>query len=302
MGQRIGVVVNPTSGRGRGAALGAAAVARLRASGSEVVDLSGDSHAHSTDNARAAVASGGIDVLAVVGGDGMAHLGVNACAGTPVALAIIAAGTGNDNARSLGLPIRQPEQAADLISSGTVRTIDAGRMRTADGDRWWIGVLGGGFDSVVTERAHRWSWPKGPMRYNLAVARELPVFSAIPYAIEVDGHRVETTAMLVAVGNGPAFGGGMLVLPEAKLDDGLLDVLILHEVSVLEFLRVFPRVFKGTHITHPKIEILRGKKVRLETTGIMAQADGERFHPMPIDVEVAPGALRVVAPSSRYVT
>lgn len=302
MGQRIGVVVNPTSGRGRGAALGAAAVARLRASGSEVVDLSGDSHAHSTDNARAAVASGGIDVLAVVGGDGMAHLGVNACAGTPVALAIIAAGTGNDNARSLGLPIRQPEQAADLISSGTVRTIDAGRMRTADGDRWWIGVLGGGFDSVVTERAHRWSWPKGPMRYNLAVARELPVFSAIPYAIEVDGHRVETTAMLVAVGNGPAFGGGMLVLPEAKLDDGLLDVLILHEVSVLEFLRVFPRVFKGTHISHPKIEILRGKKVRLETTGIMAQADGERFHPMPIDVEVAPGALRVVAPSSRYVT
>lgn len=302
MGQRIGVVVNPTSGRGRGAALGAAAVARLRASGSEVVDLSGDSHAHSTDNARAAVASGGIDVLAVVGGDGMAHLGVNACAGTPVALAIIAAGTGNDNARSLGLPIRQPEQAADLISSGTVRTIDAGRMRTADGDRWWIGVLGGGFDSVVTERAHRWSWPKGPMRYNLAVARELPVFSAIPYAIEVDGHRVETTAMLVAVGNGPAFGGGMLVLPEAKLDDGLLDVLILHEVSVLEFLRVFPRVFKGTHITHPKIEILRGEKVRLETTGIMAQADGERFHPMPIDVEVAPGALRVVAPSSRYVT
>lgn len=302
MGQRIGVVVNPTSGRGRGAALGAAAVARLRASGSEVVDLSGDSHAHSTDNARAAVASGGIDVLAVVGGDGMAHLGVNACAGTPVALAIIAAGTGNDNARSLGLPIRQPEQAADLISSGTVRTIDAGRMRTADGDRWWIGVLGGGFDSVVTERAHRWSWPKGPMRYNLAVARELPVFSAIPYAIEVDGHRVETTAMLVAVGNGPAFGGGMLVLPEAKLDDGLLDVLILHEVSVLEFLRVFPRVFKGTHITHPKIEILRGKKVRLETTGIMAQADGERFHPMPIDVEVAPGALRVVAPSSRYIT
>ena len=302
MGQRIGVVVNPTSGRGRGAALGAAAVARLRASGSEVVDLSGDSHAHSTDNARAAVASGGIDVLAVVGGDGMAHLGVNACAGTPVALAIIAAGTGNDNARSLGLPIRQPEQAADLISSGTVRTIDAGRMRTADGDLWWIGVLGGGFDSVVTERAHRWSWPKGPMRYNLAVARELPVFSAIPYAIEVDGHRVETTAMLVAVGNGPAFGGGMLVLPEAKFDDGLLDVLILHEVSVLEFLRVFPRVFKGTHITHPKIEILRGEKVRLETTGIMAQADGERFHPMPIDVEVAPGALRVVAPSSRYVT
>ena len=186
----VGVVVNPTSGRGRGAAMGAAAVARLRASGGEVVDLSGDSHAHSTDNARGAVASGGIDVLAVVGGDGMAHLGVNACAGTPVALAIIAAGTGNDNARSLGLPIRQPEQAADLISSGAVRTIDAGRMRASDGDRWWIGVLGGGFDSVVTERAHRWSWPKGPMRYNLAVARELPVFTAIPYAIEVDGHRV----------------------------------------------------------------------------------------------------------------
>jgi diacylglycerol kinase (ATP) len=300
--QRIGVVVNPTSGRGRGAALGAVAVARLRESHHEVIDLSGASEEQARARAGAAVAAGEVDVLAVVGGDGMAHLGVNLCAGTDVALAIVAAGTGNDNARSLGLPIREPRAAADLITSSEPRLIDAGRCQSPGGDRYWIGVLGGGFDSVVSERAHRWSWPKGPMRYNLAIARELPVFKPIPYAIEVDGARIETTAMLVAVGNGPAFGGGMHVLPDARYDDGLLDVLILHAVSIPEFLRVFPQVFKGNHVSHPKVQILRGTSVRLETQGIVAQADGEPFQPMPIDVEIAPGALRVVAPPGRYLS
>ena len=120
------------------------------------------------------------------------------------------------------------------------------------------------------------------------MARELPVFTAIPYTIEVDGHRVETTAMLVAVGNGPAFGVACSSCPRRS---SMTASRRPHPPRGLrpEFLGL-PRVFKGTHVTHPKIEILRGEKVRLETTGIMAQADGERFHPMPIDVEVAPGA------------
>ena len=104
--------------------------------------------------------------------------------------------------------------------------------------------------------------------------------------------------MLVAVGNGPSYGGGMQVLPEAKFDDGLLDVLILHEISTLEFLKVFPKVFKGAHVTHPSVEILRGRSVTLEAEGIVSYADGERFAPLPITVEVVPGAVTVLAPAA----
>ncbi|MEP6800130.1 MAG: diacylglycerol kinase family protein [Lapillicoccus sp.] len=309
---RVGLLINPTAGKGRGAALGERARVRLVALGFEVHDLSGHDLDEARTRARAALDDGAIDVLAVVGGDGLAHLGVNLCAGTPVPLLLIAAGSGNDNARCLGLPVLDPEAAVDLLRGGRLRAVDAGRIVESDagaeagrivwsdagaeGQRWWLGVLGGGFDSIVTERAHRLRWPHGPMRYNVAVLLELPFFRAIPYVVQVDDVRIETTAMLVAVANGPAFGGGMLVCPDAAYDDGLFDVLVLHRVSILKFLFIFPKVFRGRHVTHREVQIVRGRRVRLEAAGIMTQADGERFAPLPLEVEVVPGALLVVVP------
>ncbi len=294
---RIGLLVNPTSGRGRGAAVGVRARSRLAADGHEILDLSGSDLGDSRERAVAALAADAVDLVCVVGGDGMVHLAANLTAGRGIPFAIVPAGTGNDNARALGLPMNDPEAAAGLVTLGRVRTIDAGRCVLPDGSlRWWIGVLGGGFDSVVVERAARMRWPTGALRYPLAVLRELPTFAAIPYVVTIDGVRRETEAMLVAVANGPAFGGGMLVCPDAEFDDGLFDILILHQISIPAFLKVFPRVFRGTHVRHPRVEILRGRRVRLEADGIVAQADGERFARLPIEVEVVPGALRVVAP------
>ena len=296
--KRIGLVVNPTSGKNRGMALGIEVAQRMRAAGHEVLDLSDESYAAARDRALGAI-SQGLDVLAVVGGDGMVHLGVDLAAETKTTLAIIAAGTGNDVARGLGLPVHDPVRAADLVTKGTPRTIDDVRHVDAHGGRhWFVGVLGAGFDSVVNERANTWPWPKGNMRYNLAILRELPLFKAIPYVVTVDGVRHETRAMLVAVGNGPSYGGGMQVLPGARFDDGLLDVLILHQISTVEFLKVFPKVFKGAHVTHPAVEIIQGRSVTLEAEGIMAYADGERFAPLPITVEVVPGAVTVLAPAA----
>jgi diacylglycerol kinase (ATP) len=294
MGSRVGLVVNPTSGKNRGAIVGAEVAARLTMAGHEVLDLSGLSAASAAEKARIAIGEG-IDVLAVTGGDGMVHLGVNLCAGTSVPLAIIAAGTGNDFAEALGLPTHDPASAVDIITRGVTRTVDAVRSVTpAGGAQWFAGVMGAGFDALVNERANRWTWPKGQMRYNLAMLRELPVFKPIPYAVEVDGVRHETEAMLVAVGNGTSYGGGMKVTPDAELDDGLADVLILHRLSVPAFLRVFPKVYTGAHVTHPAVEILRGRRVRLEAAGIVAYADGERFAPLPLELEVVPGALTVL--------
>lgn len=298
MKKRIGLVVNPTSGKNRGMALGIEVAQRMRAAGHEVLDLSDESYAAARDRALGAI-SQGLDVLAVVGGDGMVHLGVDLAAETKTTLAIIAAGTGNDVARGLGLPVHDPVRAADLVSTGIPRTIDAVRHVDAHGGRhWFVGVLGAGFDSVVNERANTWPWPKGNMRYNLAILRELPLFKAIPYVVTIDGVRHATRAMLVAVGNGPSYGGGMQVLPGARFDDGLLDVLILHQISTLEFLKVFPKVFKGAHVTHPAVEIIQGRSVTLEAEGIVAYADGERFAPLPITVEVVPGAVTVLAPAA----
>jgi diacylglycerol kinase (ATP) len=296
-GKRVGLVVNPTSGKNRGMALGLEVAARLRAAGHEVLDLSDETYAAARDRALGAIAQG-LDVLAVVGGDGMTHLGVNLAAETKTTLAVIGAGTGHDVARGLGLPVHDPVRAADLVTTGVERTIDAVRWVDDHGERhWYAGVLGAGFDSLVNERANTWPWPKGKMRYNLAILRELPLFKAIPYAITIDGQRLETRAMLVVVANGPSYGGGMRVAPHASFHDGLVDVMVLHEISTVEFLKVFPKVFKGNHITHPAVQIVKGRQVTLEADGIVAYADGERFAPLPLTLETVPAAVTVLAPA-----
>jgi diacylglycerol kinase (ATP) len=296
MASRLGLIVNPTSGKNTGARIGTEALTLLRASGVEVVDLSAADARGATEKGRAAVAAGAVDALVVAGGDGMVHLGANVCAGTGVPLGIIAAGTGNDIARELGLPVRDAAKAVERLLAGNTRRVDAARHVMATGEeRWFAGVLAAGFDAVVNERANHWRWPKGRMRYNLAILRELPVFRPIPYVLELDGRRLQTDAMLVAVGNGPAYGGGMRVTPDASFDDGLLDVLVLHRLPIHEFLRVFPKVFSGTHLDHPAVEVLRARTVSLAATGIVSYADGERFAPLPVTLEAVPGALTVLA-------
>ena len=296
MTRRLGLIVNPTSGKNTGRRIGLEALTLLRAAGADVVDLSAADAVGALAHGRAAVAAGSVDAVVVAGGDGMVHLGANLCAGTGVPLGVIAAGTGNDIARELGLPVRDAAESVARILDGRTRAVDAARLVTGTGEgRWFVGVLAGGFDAVVNERANHWTWPKGPMRYNLAILRELPVFRPIPYVLTLDGVRMETEAMLVAVGNGPAYGGGMRVTPDAAFDDGLLDVLVLNRIPVHEFLRVFPKVFSGAHTGHPAVEIIRARTVRLEATGIVAYADGERFAPLPVDLEVVPGALSVLA-------
>ncbi|HOT57215.1 MAG TPA: diacylglycerol kinase [Ornithinibacter sp.] len=293
---RMGLMINPTSGKNTGAQVGQQALSLLRDAGVDVLDLSASDARSAVDQGRAAIESGAIDRLVVGGGDGMVHLGANLCAGTPVSLGVIAAGTGNDIARELGLPVRDAAASVQRILSGSTRQVDAARHTTATGEqKWFLGVLAAGFDAVVNERANQLTWPKGPMRYNLAILRELPVFRAIPYTLVLDGERIDTEAMLVAVGNGPAYGGGMRVTPDASFDDGLLDVLILRKISTFEFLRVFPRVFKGTHVSHHAVQIRRARTVSLEAEGIVSYADGERFAPLPMSMEVVPGALTVLA-------
>lgn len=291
MPRRVALLVNPTSGKGRAARLVSPVADRLRHGGLAVDVRQGRDGRDALALARAAVA-GGVDALVVLGGDGMAFVGVNAVAGTATPLGIVPAGTGNDLATELGLTAGGPLVAADAVVAGRSRTVDA----VAVGDQWYGGVLGAGFDSAVNERANAMRWPKGRRRYDLAILAELRTFRPMPFRLELDGEPWETEAMLVAVGNGTSYGAGMRVCPGARLDDGLLDVTVLGPVSTLEFVRTFPQVFRGTHVEHPAVTVRRAAQVTLDAPGLVAYADGERLAALPLTCRCVPGALQVLVP------
>jgi diacylglycerol kinase (ATP) len=287
--REIALLTNPTSGKGRGAAARAVALPRLRAAGFEVRDLQGADAVEALDLAHAAVADE-VWALVVVGGDGMVHLAAQAVAGTGTHLGMVPAGTGNDVARYLDLPRRDPAEATDRIIASTPRRIDLARS----GDRYFVTVLAAGFDAKVNERANRMTWPRGQMRYNLATLAELRTFEPIPYVLDLDGEELRLDAMLVAVGNGPSFGGGLRITEGALLDDGLLDVVVIKPMSKPGLIRTYPKLFKGTHVTHPQYEHHRVRCVTVAAPGIVSYADGERFGALPLTVECAPGALSVL--------
>jgi diacylglycerol kinase (ATP) len=287
--REIALLTNPTSGKGLGSRTSAIALPRLREAGFHVRRLEGRDADEALDLARQAVADG-VETLVVVGGDGMVHLGVQAVAHTATALGIIPAGTGNDAARYFGIPRRDPQAAADVVIGGRVRTVDLART----GATYFLCVMSAGFDAIVNERANRMTWPRGQMRYNLATLAELRVFEPLPYTLDLDGETVSTRAVLVAVGNGPSFGGGLRITEGAVLDDGLLDVVIFHAVTKPDLLRTYPKLFKGTHTSHPAYEHHRVREVTVAAPGIVAYADGERLGPLPLTVTADPGALKVL--------
>lgn len=286
--REIAFLDNPSAGRGRKGTVRQAAVARLRERGVLVRELQGRDASESLDLARSAVAEG-VDGLVVCGGDGIVHLGLQAVAGTGVPLGLVPCGTGNDVARYFDLPRKDPVAAADRIADGGTRDVDLARSS----GRWFVTVMAAGFDAVVNERANAMTWPRGQMRYNLATVAELRTFRPLPYVLELDGRTVELDAMLVAVGNGPSFGGGLRITEGALLDDGLLDVVVIRPVGKVELVRTYPKLFKGTHVHHPAYERHRVRRVTVASPGIVAYADGERFAPLPLTVECVPGALRM---------
>ena len=291
MKRQLAVLVNPTSGKGRGARLLEPVADRLRKSGATLDVVVGRDADEAFDRLRDRVA-GKVDGVVAVGGDGLVNLALQVVGGTGIPLGIVPAGTGNDIARSLGLSLADPLGAADLVAWGHTRAVDLGR---ANG-RWFAGVLGAGFDSTVNERANRMTWPRGRARYNLAILAELRTFRPVPFVLDFEGETWHTDAMLVAVGNGSSYGGGMRVCPDACVDDGLLDVTVLGPISKPEFIRVFPTVYKGTHVDHPAVRVRRTRTVTLSAAGVTAYADGERVSVLPLTCDSVPGALTVYAP------
>lgn len=291
------LIVNPTSGGGRATTLASALVRRLGDRGIPVRLVQPGSAADTTDVARAAVSAGAGAVVAC-GGDGTVHDVVQALGGSSVPMGVLPAGSGDDVATSLGIRARDTTSLLSslvaAIEARAAATIDTGIASTADGrERRFVGVLSTGFDSSVNERANRMGRLAG-QRYHVAMLRELASFRARDYRVILDGTVVTGTGMLVTVGNSPRFGGGMLVCPDACMDDGLLDVTWLEEISKTAFLRLFPRVYRGTHVRHPSVRTYRARHLEIEAPGQIAYADGERVGPLPVSIRVDPLSLRVL--------
>jgi diacylglycerol kinase (ATP) len=302
------LVHNPTAGGGRAGRRVTDVVARLVAGGVET-----ERHeTRSLEDARLAAceAAGAFDAVVAMGGDGtvgacaagLVDAGPGGSGGPPgwspgrsvrAALGVVPAGGGNDAARSLGLPPHDPLAAAGLLPRLRRRPAD---LATVAG-RAYLNVAGAGFDSEVNRVANqRLGWAGTRPRYVGAVLAELVVGRVAAFELVLDGRAVPLRGWLVAVANGPSYGGGMRVAPHASLDDGLLDVVVIHEIGKLEFLRTFPKVFSGRHVEHPAVAVHRAARVDLDADRTLAvYADGEPAGALPATFEVHPAAITVLA-------
>lgn len=282
------IVINPISGGGKGAILAREVAGYFAKHGFDYTIITATSAIKLKENLNNFLdrpESTDCQGLIAVGGDGLAHLVIQAAAPRKIPFTVIPAGTGNDLVRAMGWSLNSITEQLNFVTTQQPTPIDLGLVDS----EWFGAILSTGFDSVVNERANTMRWPKGPMKYNLAIAMELPRFAPISYTIELDTQLLQVEAMLIAVANGKSYGGGMHICPDASMTDGLFDVLILHPVSKLEFIKVFPKVFKGAHIGHPQVRIYRSARVSISSSAV-AYADGERIGGLPVRAECMAGA------------
>ena len=291
---RVTVLTNPMAGHGNAPHAAERAVARFQQLGVDVIEIVGRDAAHARDLVAEAVA-GGTDALVVVGGDGVIRLALQSLARTDIPLGIIPSGTGNDHAREYGIPVGDPAAAVDVITAGHTAAVDLGHIRSTDGSSTWFGTIAAtGFDSLVSDRVNRMRWPHGRMRYNLAIVAELSRLRPLPFRLVLDGEReIVADLTLAAFGITRSYGGGMMICPGADHHDGLLDITMVATGSRLKLIRLFPTVFKGTHIELDDVSTARARTVTVDSPGINAYADGDFAGRLPAEISAVPGAVRI---------
>jgi YegS/Rv2252/BmrU family lipid kinase len=289
---RYRLLVNPSAAGGRILEQVSRIEAALASRGLEHRTVRTEGLEHGCAEARAAAGAGEIPV--VMSGDGLIGQVGGALAGSGATMGMIPAGRGNDLARVLGVP-SDLEGAADVLAAGTVREIDVGE---ANGRRF-LGIASCGFDSEANRIANQARWFRGNLVYAYAALRALAAWKPACFTLTIDGQRRRVSGYSVAAANSRAYGGGMFIAPDARLDDGLLDVVTTGKVGKLRFLARLPQVFKGTHVTNQEVAVHRGAEVRIEADRPFAvYADGDHLTDLPATVRILPRALRMIAPAS----
>jgi diacylglycerol kinase (ATP) len=244
-----------------------------------------------TDEAiRRSIQAEKIDALIAFGGDGLVSLCLQIISQTEIGLSVIPTGTGNDFARSIGTHKGSINQIFASIFKNKPISVDLAVAETGNLRRYFVQVLSSGFDASVNELANQINYPIGRLKYTVAMFIKLRKFKAIEYEIKTDDQKLQIKSMLVAVANGASYGGGMQILPNASYRDGMLDLLYVDPVLKVTLLSIFPLVFKGWHIKHPAVHVLKSKTVELR--GMTdAYADGEFISKLPLRISVEKEAL-----------
>jgi len=241
---------------------------------------------------RALRASEAGEVPVVVSGDGLLGAVGGALAGSDTPLGIIPAGRGNDLARILGIP-SEPEAAVATLAAGETRRIDVGEVN----DKRFLGIVSVGFDSECNRLANETKWLRGSLAYLYSSVRTLLGWKPARFTLRIGDESKRFTGYFVSVANNRAYGGGMLIAPNAELDDGEFDVVTIGEHSRLRFLANLPKVFKGTHVEKDEVSVFRASRLELSASRpFPVFADGEHISDLPATLRVLPRALSVIVP------
>jgi diacylglycerol kinase (ATP) len=299
---RLVIVLNPAAGRGQAGRRRAELERLLAAAANQFGDAQNPcadwqivttSEPGGASALAAEAVAQGAAVVAAAGGDGTLGETVNGIVGTGARLGLIPLGTGNDFARCLGIGTDLP-RAVQTLFSGVPKPVDLGRAQ----DRWFINVAGCGFDAVVAERVNRgFRYLHGTAAYVAAVCQALLTYRPAAMRLTLDGTTLELRAMLCTVANSQSYGGGMRIAPDAQMDDGLFDLCLLGDTGRWEFLRAFPRVFRGTHVTHPKVQMLRARHIHIVSDPpLPVLIDGDVIGTTPVEFTLSPRAIEILAP------
>ena len=284
------LAINPISGKGHARKRALVAKQYLADRGIPVTLLEGKSLSDFREKFLYELEHKPISSVVAFGGDGFIHEIIQHVVPRDIPLGVIPCGTGNDFARSIGIYRLSLTQQIDLISRSEPRSIDLGRV----GSIWFAAILSSGFDALVNERANVMRWPKGRMRYNIAMIEKIAALRTHSYRMRCDEISLDVEATLVTVANGPSYGGGMNVCPDANLTDGFFDVMVLGKVSRIELLKVFPKVYTGRHVGHPAVTFYRCREIEIIGSG-SSFADGEPISSLPLTAQCVPNALKVWA-------
>ena len=286
------LLVNPSSGGGRARKLLPRAQAALADNGIDHRVVLTQNIAHGREEAREAAARG--QPVIVMSGDGLIGQVGGELAGTGTPMGIIPGGRGNDFARIIGIP-DEVEKAAGVIAGGTSREVDVGEV---NGERF-LCIASCGFDSEANRIANEAKRVTGSLVYAYAAIRALAAWKPATFTLTLDGERIQVTGYTIAAGNSKAYGGGMMIAPDAELDDGLLEVVSIGHVSKARFVQALPDVFSGTHVKRPEVKVRRCKELLIEADRpFSVYADGDPVAELPATLRVLPRALRVIVPAS----
>jgi diacylglycerol kinase (ATP) len=288
------LIYNPTAGRGRAHRHVSEVEERLRGSGARV-DCEPSTGPDDLVRIAAESSRAGYDRVVVCGGDGTLNLAVREFDLAKGLLGLIPTGSGDDFARVMGIPRRDLQAACDTVVNGRVAEID---VALANGLRY-LGVAGLGFDSEVADYANNEvKMFRGSAVYLYAILRVLPRFTPHSVRIRMDDEMREEPIMFAAIGNSRQYGGGIKITPDAVIDDGLLDLCIVHETSRLQLLKTLPKAYTGAHVKSSFVEMKRGREFHFESERPMAvYADGEPLTRTPVTFSLAGERLRVMVPT-----